>query len=123
MSDAINPMANFQQGFGIGQAVQQNMLNAQAMRQAEAAAAAEAARQQEYQKLFNIAMRPGASNQDWYNLIANTPEDQLEPIKLAYESMSADEQKNTQQLYGEIIAASRAGARGWGAPAGGGAPR
>lgn len=84
----IDPFASFQQGYGVGNAINQNRI-------AKAQAEAEAARQAEIDSLLDIAMGPGGTPQDYLRLNRlMTPEEQA-GFQKAWEGMELQEQQNT----------------------------
>lgn len=83
----VNPMANFQQGYGLGQVIQQNV-------QAKAMAEAERQRKEQYGAAFNKAMDT-RDPADYMELVNLTPPDQRENFIKAWDSMEAKDQQNT----------------------------
>ena len=86
MSDAINPFQSFQQGYGVGQAINQNT-------QAIQAAEAERQRQAQYQAAFDVAMGPNSTPQDYMKLQMLTPQEERDSIQAAWEQMDLQTQQ------------------------------
>lgn len=87
----VNPFGAFEQGYGIGGAINQNI-------QAERARQAEAARLAEENRLFDLMMSPNASPADYMNYMRILPKDQRESMEAAYNNMTTQERQRDAEF-------------------------
>ncbi|MGB3465686.1 MAG: hypothetical protein WBA74_10460 [Cyclobacteriaceae bacterium] len=113
MSDVINPLQSFTQGFGAGTNIlQTSIANQQAQQQIQQNAIAQQQSKEkaaQLNKAYGVLQSGNATAQDYANLASMLPEDQSKPVREAFGLLTEDQQRNALKQTGQIFSAFKSG--------------